>query len=321
MKKCPTCAVVMKDKTKKQRARVFCSRPCFYKSGTRPGRKTGRTKNCAECGGEFYATKARADKKFCSKQCMTQGMTVYEREVKECPTCGEEFTQTNCIRTYCSARCHYESGAPKPGKRTGRYVNCCVCGEEFYAKKQRLEAKSLTCSLECCSVHARRKKKERTCKVCKVKFWTSPSVKRKYCSLKCRDASPKVKRHLLDMNQKQQEAKGPNKFEVEAYEMLDGLEIRYEAQHLFKGKFCVDAFVPKRKLVIQFDGDYWHGNPKLFPKEALDDRQKKRMKLDRSQDKYMEACGYQVVRFFESDFRKRGAWVRKRILAAIKRAL
>jgi len=43
-----------------------------------------------------------------------------------------------------------------------------------------------------------------------------------------------------------------------------------------------------QKLVIQWDGDYWHNLPK-------------RRQLDESQDKYMKKCGYKVLRFWEHE--------------------
>jgi very-short-patch-repair endonuclease len=65
--------------------------------------------------------------------------------------------------------------------------------------------------------------------------------------------------------------------------------------------FCVDAFVPGKGVVIQFDGDYWHANPVLFPNP--DARQRRRIPLDKSQDAYMRACGYKVLRLWEGDIR------------------
>jgi very-short-patch-repair endonuclease len=53
--------------------------------------------------------------------------------------------------------------------------------------------------------------------------------------------------------------------------------------------------------VVQFDGDYWHGNPAKYPNPTS--RQKKCMALDRSQDAYLRACGYEVVRVWESELR------------------
>jgi very-short-patch-repair endonuclease len=80
------------------------------------------------------------------------------------------------------------------------------------------------------------------------------------------------------------------------------------------GKFCVDAWVPSRALVVQFDGDYWHAHPERFPQP--DHRQQRRVKLDRSQDAYMAKAGVTVVRVWESELMRSPEIARARILAA-----
>lgn len=123
----------------------------------------------------------------------------------------------------------------------------------------------------------------------------------KYCSQECRKKDPATRQRLIEMNQMQQQNK-QSSIETIGYALLDRIGILYLPQHLIGGKFCVDAFVPVANIVIQFDGDYWHGNPAKFP--TLDARQKKRARLDKSQDKYMLACGYTVLRFWETDIHK-----------------
>jgi very-short-patch-repair endonuclease len=112
------------------------------------------------------------------------------------------------------------------------------------------------------------------------------------------------------MNRDQQQGKRTTPEKI-GYALLDALGADYLPQYLIAGKFCVDAFVPSRGVVVQFDGDYWHGNPARFP--TLDARQRKRVRLDRSQDAYMAKCGYHVIRLWESDLRKDPGAVRTRL--------
>jgi len=107
----------------------------------------------------------------------------------------------------------------------------------------------------------------------------------------------------------------PNNLECAAYAILDDIGIPYDRQSLIADKFCVDAFVPSLGLVIQFDGDYWHGHPDKFPNP--DERQIKRMRLDTSQDAYMRTCGYQIIRIWESDIRQRPEHVTDLLRAAL----
>jgi DNA mismatch endonuclease (patch repair protein) len=94
---------------------------------------------------------------------------------------------------------------------------------------------------------------------------------------------------------------------------LDALGIKYEKQVLICDKFVVDTFIPSRKLVIQWDGDYWHGFG-----GATDKRQERRMALDKSQDKYMRKAGYGILRFWEHEVHQLKEKVRENIRRAIQ---
>lgn len=117
----------------------------------------------------------------------------------------------------------------------------------------------------------------------------------------CRNADPERRAILIQMNAQQQRGRR-TKPETIGYSILDVLAIHYLPQHVIGTKFCVDAFVPGQGVVVQFDGDYWHGHPARFPEP--DARQRKRMRLDKSQDAYMKACGYSVIRIWECDLLK-----------------
>ncbi len=119
---------------------------------------------------------------------------------------------------------------------------------------------------------------------------------------------------LIRMNAAQREGTA-NSLERFGYALLDTLGIDYLPQHLIGNKFCVDAFVPACGLVVQFDGDYWHGNPERFP--ALSERQKKRVRLDKSQDAYMATCGYRVVRLWEGELKRNPEAAQIRIQSAL----
>lgn len=119
------------------------------------------------------------------------------------------------------------------------------------------------------------------------------------------------------MVQKQQDG-APTSIEVLGYEMLDRIGEPYTPQKLLFSKFCVDACLDELPLVIQFDGDYWHGHPERFPEP--DERQQRRIHLDRSQDAYLRKCGYTILRIWECDIHGDMPRVRRRVRRAIARA-
>lgn len=123
----------------------------------------------------------------------------------------------------------------------------------------------------------------------------------RYCSIACRDRDPAKVAQLLQMNALQQSLKITS-IERIGYALLDAIGEPYTPQKVIFGKFCVDACFDDINLVVQFDGDYWHGHPVKFPEP--DARQIRRISLDVSQDAYLNKCGYKVLRFWETILNK-----------------
>lgn len=217
-----------------------------------------------------------------------------------CVGCGK-LVRKSCTKTvkYCSPECYHEHREYKP-KKTGEYKTCVSCGERFYVPLCRT-SKAITCSVDCANEYQSRNKVHLVCDTCKKEFVRSPSFKsQKYCSIECRNKSKEFRKRLVKMNA-DQNMNFPNKFETAAYKLLSDLQIDFIPQHIVGDKFTVDAFIPTTNTVIQFDGDYWHGNPVMYPNP--DKRQRKRMALDVSQDAYMAKSGIRVVRIWQSDFK------------------
>jgi very-short-patch-repair endonuclease len=103
----------------------------------------------------------------------------------------------------------------------------------------------------------------------------------------------------------------PNRFEMSVYNMLDEIGMMYKKQFLINGKFCVDAFIPSVGLVIEFDGDYWHGNPAVFPE--LNKLQKSQKVNDVRHHNYLSKCGYRIFRFWERDFKQNPGSIKETI--------
>ena len=218
-----------------------------------------------------------------------------------CIGCGCEVIKS-CTKKvkFCTPVCYHAHG--KTGRRkTGEMKHCIVCEKEFYVPSCRVQ-NSITCSVKCSNIYQGRKKITLTCIQCGNTFKRSPSFKKqKYCSIECRNKNDFFKLHTLRIGAEQNKSKLPNKLEQKGYAALNAMNLYYLPQWFFNGKFTVDAFMPKEKVIIQFDGDYWHGNPAYYV--SLDSRQKKRVALDKSQDAYLHKCGIKVIRFWESDFR------------------
>lgn len=321
LKICEICQSSFWDKSGHDTQR-FCSKQCGSKGRNKPTSILKRmrpreTRTCPVCQKEFqFLPSASAVIKgagtYCSRTCKGIGSRC---SPVVCKVCGQSFQRTLSSKQTCSTKCAHDA------RKNGKTVSCACCGKEFYLPKTRL---AMAQNYFCCNDHANafqgRNKIERVCKICGKTFKWSASrlnhqnAKMLYCSTACKQADPITHEHLVRMNQIQQQGK-QSSIETIGYALLDELQVTYHPQHLIGGKFCVDAFIPSANLVIQFDGDYWHGNPAKY--SALDARQKKRVRLDKSQDKYMTACGYTVLRFWETEIRKNIESIKAELQAAL----
>ena len=235
---------------------------------------------------------------------MVNGRAGYRVRIFTCAGCGLEVVK-RCPpgSRFCSLPCYRSS--PKPGRRTGENRTCERCGSAFYVTASRVaKGEGRYCSLDCHNAAQGAGKVEHACKVCGGTFRWSPSrstsgaYRITYCSLPCRDADPERRAMLLEMNTRQQLGR-TTKAERLGYALLDGLGVEYLRQPTFGGKFTPDAAIPSARLVGQFDGDYWHDRKGT----STEVRIRRRVALDRSQDRYVRACGWEVVRLWESDLR------------------
>lgn len=64
-----------------------------------------------------------------------------------------------------------------------------------------------------------------------------------------------------------------------------------------------DFFLPQYNILIEADGDYWHGNPNIF--SSFDKIQSKNHKNDIYKNTLAIKKGYQIKRFWETDIHKK----------------
>ncbi len=232
-----------------------------------------------------------------------KGSAGYAVRTYVCQGCKREVTRrARPGARYCSHPCYARS--PKPGRKTGEERRCEVCRAPFYAQASRAPHQGRFCSVACHDVAQGAGKTTHLCKTCGVEFHWSPSRTQSgryritYCSMPCRDADPARRTLLLAMNTAQQSQR-TTRAEAAGYALLDRLGVEYERQSLFAGKFTPDALVPSARTVVQFDGDYWHDRRGT----STEPRIQRRVALDHSQDAYVGACGWTVLRLWEGDLR------------------
>lgn len=216
-------------------------------------------------------------------------------KVFSCKWCNKKFEDYTSNRTgkhvFCSKSCvaKFRFGKPKP--------KCLVCGKEV--KKHR----NIYCSRSC-SNKARwqngiyrilpnppKKKIKIQCGFCGKIFMVYPFREHnaKYCSSKC---------WILDLYKKGKFPLKDTTIEIQMKEILRKLKLDFGTQYHLGGRIF-DFYLPSPSLLIECDGDYWHGNPKKFP--ILDEKQKQHQVNDRTKNMIAKNNNILILRFWGSE--------------------
>jgi very-short-patch-repair endonuclease len=246
-------------------------------------------RSCERCGTAFTAKRSEIAKgwgRFCSNECRRT------RVDKVCLTCGEAFQVvaskvTLKIGNYCSVVCR-GLGMRNRVKRV-----CVVCGTGFQKSASTIaRTAALYCSRDCCTV-ARRN-------------------------------NPAEVERVRQMQRDHLASRAPTAPERNLYALLDDVvgEGDWCSQHLVFDKWTVDAAIPNLKLVIQADGDYWHG----FDSKTHENPMVAKNRLnDRRQALYLAKVGWMLLRLWEHDLKLRPDWcadqIRQHVSMATAQAL
>ena len=253
------------------------------------------------------------------------GKNDYKMRTIVCVSCNKTHTgHMPDTRKYCSLEC-YRNGV-RPSRKTGKTIQCTECLSPVYKSKVVMEQSNTHfCSSNCHNTYQARNKVSFICKICNTEFrWSKSRLNSNnpmYCSVECRNKCDEWRsKSCIAANVVQSKKKGLNKLELTGQQILSKCAVLFTEQSLINGKILVDVLLPDIKLIIQWDGDYWHGHHSKIRNGALDCRQQKRTALDKSQDAYLKKCGYDILRFWEHEVNNSPDVVKETILARISYA-
>lgn len=101
-------------------------------------------------------------------------------------------------------------------------------------------------------------------------------------------------------------------------EFIKPLNIEFITQYYIKDihQYC-DVFIPNKKLIIEFNGTYWHADPRKYSENNLTSYQKERVEKDNEKKKWADEHGFKLLTIWEEDYKKD----KKLVLNEIKKAL
>lgn len=227
------------------------------------------------------------------------------RAILVCIHCKKKFlNKPYLIRktNYCSLKC-YRIGTNKRQLRI-----CKICKKKFYAKANLVQKGfGFYCTMKCWFSMFEKQRILVKCQECgKARsVYRSVYIKHpKFCSKKCSDNSKidnifRVCRNCKNSFRLTQSAlnrgrgsfctwvcykkyKGESSLELLVRQQLEKLNEPFQQEMKF-GRFRADFYLPKRNLIIECDGEYWHMDQKIRFR-------------DQRKDKLFEKLGYKVLR-------------------------
>lgn len=90
-------------------------------------------------------------------------------------------------------------------------------------------------------------------------------------------------------------------------------------QYIFKNVLICDFAFPKKKLIVECDGDYWHANPKIYNKNKLNKTQLRNKRFEKYEKRKLKECGWTLLRFWESDIKNDSSRCINKIISYLKK--
>ena len=109
--------------------------------------------------------------------------------------------------------------------------------------------------------------------------------------------------------------KANTSIEITMSRILVEMQIGFIYQHPF-GYWVFDFYLPKEKFFIECDGDYWHGNPALFPVQNA--TQRNNIGRGKQKESYARKHGYKLLRLWESEIKGDTDSLKMRIMNEIR---
>lgn len=91
---------------------------------------------------------------------------------------------------------------------------------------------------------------------------------------------------------------------VKENKWLDSLLVKERQFRI--GKYVVDGYDPIKNTIYEFNGDFWHGNPKIYNSDNINNISGKSFGYlyDKTliKENYLKSLGYNIISIWESDF-------------------
>jgi G:T-mismatch repair DNA endonuclease (very short patch repair protein) len=272
-------------------------------------------KKCVVCESDFEANNWAT--KSCSDECRKKHNTRRQKVNREnnldtfcCSYCGKEVTRFRIRNGFCSRSCAskkytkngtYDEWRLRTNERKGIFVNCCICGDSFYAKPKESETRKVCNKKECKSknhsnwMNANNPQKgSKASEESKIKKTTT--LLNRYGVT---NAYMLAKHKTLSRPQQELSSIISDKT---ALTVITDAAIEKENR-----RYKLDILLVEKKIAIEFNGTYWHCDPRFY--EASYHNKKKNLtasqiwQYDEERKVFLENNDYKVLTIWEFDYK------------------
>lgn len=82
--------------------------------------------------------------------------------------------------------------------------------------------------------------------------------------------------------------------------LMNEIGVEFESQKVV-GEKIFDFYIPSKNLIVEINGDYWHGNSLIYESEDLNKVQKRNIKNDKFKDILAKGRGFELEVVWEFD--------------------
>lgn len=275
-------------------------------------------KKCIICFKDFVVNKKQATKKTCSNECRKKHNKIRKIdniqkhvETFNCVHCDKVVTRYRKRNGFCSRSCAskkyiedgtYDNWRLRIQEKSGIYKKCDVCKAEFYCKPSKIDNKKLCGSKQCKNQYMSEYMKEHNPMLGKKE---NEGVRKKVENTLLKKYGVKNAFALA----KHINLSKPQKELIEYLKNNTNYTIYYDFSIYTKNEklYKVDILLKEINQIIEFNGTYWHADPRFYDENYYVKRKQKTSKQiwqeDQKRLKDLEEMGYKIKVIWEYDYK------------------
>ena len=259
---------------------ITCSKECSNLI-----KQSGKNTICSNCGKTFYRIQShinRQENQFCSVKCEQEFRHNKLFENRKCEICNNYFhISKSSNQRFCSRECQGKWQSQQTRELNPRFrqklAKCEYCKKIIYVKNYKLESGQYNfCSSKC------------------RQLW--------YSSFWCQQEEWKNKsrtRILKTLNDGKMSFTNSKPQQI-IDKLLSELDIKYTKEYILDF-YSIDNYLNDSNLMIEIQGDYWHGNPVRFNKK-LNNTQIENIRKDKAKHTYIKnKYNIEILYLWEND--------------------